>query len=332
MAMKKHISVHHVYLFDKEYTSAAEPGAELRSESAVDDTLQCQVCDLWFEEEFGLANHYSREHFDRIRGVGDESTEVVAAAEEDVSESKVAKVGGEILAIRNLSDDAEDKEGDGAKNAEKSDKKSSGGDETSINAADDAGMDSVTSDEADRGEVTSATTTTAASDTTPRRSSRRHALKNMNPQHVRPQTDEAREPSCGDNSRDGISRNVNKAQDGNEVDASGNMGRVSKGDSEEVDDDSLVMDDADKSMEGGEKVEGEAKGAVKEEGTRDLEGEAATGRKVEEESVEISPAKKGGLQCPLCPSSCNYRSLLLNHIKKFHPGELCSYSLVVGQQ
>ena len=36
MAMKKHISVHHVYLFDKEFTSAAEPGSEARTESRLE--------------------------------------------------------------------------------------------------------------------------------------------------------------------------------------------------------------------------------------------------------------------------------------------------------
>ena len=280
MAMKKHISVHHVYLFDKEYTSAAEPGAELRSESAVDDTLQCRVCDLWFEEEFGLANHYSREHFDRIRGVADDEDDgVVANGERD----------GEVA---NKTVDHTDDKADTS----------------------DAGAEKTTASSS-----AAAAATNSSTDSTPRRSSRRHALKNMNPQHVRPETDyddQLRAPS-----------GVSVRPEGNEGRRSGDdagRGGVSKGDSEEVDDDD---DDDEVRLDGETKTkktrveeeEGEGRG-VKEEGAGDLEAEA--GVVGGNEPAEISPAKKGGLQCPLCTSSCNYRSLLLNHIKKFHPGKL----------
>ena len=170
------------------------------------------------------------------------------------------------------------------------------------------------------------------SDSTPRRSSRRHALKNANPQQVLPHVvDDPREPACIENdSRETISKNPRK-QDGNEGDGAG-MGHVAKGDSEDVnDDDKDAEATADGEGRGGEnnstaeeaaEDEGE-EGEVKEEGGRDL-GAGADGEK-EDDSVEISPAKKGGLQCPLCPSSCNYRSLLLNHIRKFHPGNALGF-------
>ena len=353
MAMKKHISVHHVYLFDKEYTSAAESGSETRSEDAVDDTLQCQVCHLWFQGEFGLANHYSREHFDRIRGVGGgvggegESTDshedrdladgaMVGEGDDPDSQTTTTtttkaksaiKVGGEIMAIRNLGDDMDDDMKEEEEKVIKDDNEDT--DKPKDNSEESSDADG-------QENLQASSSTTNASDSTPRRSSRRHALKNMNPQHVPPEDQQQRAPSCieiNKTSRETISTSDDpRKQDGNESgsalkngdvdDATEKKGRVSsKGDSEEVD---FGDDDDDDNHDNGrgKDAEGEEKGEVKEEGGRNAGNLTATTTNVkkEEESVEISPARKGGLQCPLCPTSCNYRSLLLNHIKKFHPG------------
>ena len=177
------------------------------------------------------------------------------------------------------------------------------------------------------------------SDTTPRRSSRRHALKNANPQQVRQSSeddDHPRAPSCIETSRDGISRITSK-QDGNETIVNGTQtaGRVNKRDSEESKNDEEAKDEMlgsrglkrraedDDDDDDGAEVEVEEKREVKEEGGRGL------GAGGENDDVEISPAKKGGLQCPLCPTSCNYRSLLLNHIKKFHPGRIVATEITL---
>ena len=270
MAMKKHISVHHVYLFDKEYTSAAEPGAELRSESAVDDTLQCRVCDLWFEEEFGLANHYSREHFDRIRGVADDEDDGVVA--------------------------------NGEKNGEAANKTVDNTDDKADTS--DAGAEKTTASSS-----AAAAATNSSTDSTPRRSSRRHALKNMNPQHVRPEinyVDQLRVPS-----------GVSVKPEGNDGRGNGDdagRGGVFKGDSEVVvvnNEEGMVRLDGE--MKPKETWSEEGKGRGVEEGAGDLEAGAVGGNK---------PVKKGGLQCPFCTSSCSWRSLLLNHVRKFHPGKL----------
>lgn len=223
------------------------------------------------------------------------------------------------MAIRNLGDDIEE---DGYDEKENNDLK-----------IEDIKDEKV--DQSDGGDKNSKCDASTSSDTTPRRSSRRHALKNANPQQVRQHSEDddcQRAPSCIDTSRDGISRIPSK-QDGNEATVvNGSLkttaGRVPKRDSEEGKNDDILKDegalgvgrglkrraeDDDEDNDGAEE-ELEEKGEVKEEGARSL------GAGDKEDDVEISPAKKGGLQCPLCPTSCNYRSLLLNHIKKFHPG------------
>ena len=292
---------------------------------SADAELQCQICHLWFEEEFGLANHYSREHFDRIRSAEDEPTEEASAA---AASREGAKTGSEkTVTIRNLDDDmkADDME---AKHKVKIEE------ETEAKPEEE---EEESRAEKPEGDASSTSASTATSDTTPRRSSRRHALKNANPQQVRQHSEEEdrpRAPSCSiDNSREDISKIASK-RDGNETaipngsqktTTTTTPGRVTKRDSEEVkdEDDAAGTPSAGRGVkrraseempdDDGLEVEPDEKGGVKEEGRRSIE---------EEDSVEISQAKKGGLQCPLCPTSCNYRSLLLNHIKKFHPGWL----------
>ena len=93
VAMKKHISVHHKYLFNKKYTTEADTGAKDKGERE----LQCQVCHLYFEQEFGLANHYCREHFDLIR-------DCKGSDDNDDNEEE------EGVVIRNLCDEMEEEE------------------------------------------------------------------------------------------------------------------------------------------------------------------------------------------------------------------------------